>query len=513
MVLLVIIISAMASPGRAVGETYAMVSTPARVVESGSSGTTITVSVSNAMFSSVGIPYSFSWSVRDPSGSSRSATSNVLSNSSSWSFSVSYPSNFGAALTLPGIYRANVSETLPSVTANVVTGTFRVVITDSDIYQRTSPVKLQAGGYLPTDTVNITINRPGFLAVFTTSKTPDPSGLVTASWQTLPNTPVGNYSVSVSGSTTPPKAVPDSQRFMMYPTNVTTTNFRVSKTALERSETQEFKFNASYLGGQIFTQGACSIRLTEPDGVTTHVMTASYNSSLRDFIGSYDVALSGGIGAWNATIPVVCLTDQYGNGGPLFPSTIMFNVLPASLTVSLSPSNKALGVGDLFTIQATIITPGGANFILGTAQAIMTLSGQRVGTPVGLTYDPTRSQWIGTYKISASDPSGTWLVTVTAGDSYGNTGQSSVVEAVAIPTAGSASTLFWSYVVIVLLVALLGFIILITRKRGLTRREVKLDIQAIKQQADKVKNDDFLQSIHAQLQRKKQEVGLEKQDH
>jgi uncharacterized protein with PIN domain len=67
--------------------------------------------------------------------------------------------------------------------------------------------------------------------------------------------------------------------------------------------------------------------------------------------------------------------------------------------------------------------------------------------------------------------------------------------------------------VIVLLVAGLGFTILITRKRGLTRREVKLDIQAIKSQADKVKGDDFLQSIQEQLKRKKREMGLEKPDH
>jgi hypothetical protein len=66
---------------------------------------------------------------------------------------------------------------------------------------------------------------------------------------------------------------------------------------------------------------------------------------------------------------------------------------------------------------------------------------------------------------------------------------------------------------IVLLVAALGFIILITRRKGVTRREVKLDLSAIKTQADKVKGDDFLQSVREQLQRKKHEVGLEKSDH
>jgi hypothetical protein len=42
---------------------------------------------------------------------------------------------------------------------------------------------------------------------------------------------------------------------------------------------------------------------------------------------------------------------------------------------------------------------------------------------------------------------------------------------------------------------------------------VKLDLQAIKTQADKVKDDDFLHSIRDQLKRKKQEVGMEKPDH
>jgi hypothetical protein len=42
---------------------------------------------------------------------------------------------------------------------------------------------------------------------------------------------------------------------------------------------------------------------------------------------------------------------------------------------------------------------------------------------------------------------------------------------------------------------------------------VKLDIQAIKTQADKVKGDDFLQSIQEQLKRRKQQMGLEKPDH
>lgn len=58
----------------------------------------------------------------------------------------------------------------------------------------------------------------------------------------------------------------------------------------------------------------------------------------------------------------------------------------------------------------------------------------------------------------------------------------------------------------------LGCATLIMRHRGVSRREVKLDIQAIKQQANQVKSDDFLQSIQAQLKRHSEQQSAEKVD-
>ena len=509
-----ILLSGIANQARAAGETYTLTSSPVRILESTSSGVTLVVSVNNALYTPP-TPYVFSWAVKDPSGSSQSTTSNVLSTTSSWSFSVSYPSSFsGASLNLPGVYAVNVSETSPTSTPNVVTGSFTVGITDSSTYQRTYPVQIQAGGYLPTDTVNMTITRSGDpIPTFSSSSMADTNGLVTASWQTLPGTTTGSYTVSVVGKTTPPKSVPDAQQFVVYPTNITTTSFGSGKNALEKSEIQAFKFNATYLNGLSVTQGSSTIRLTEPDGSTTHLATASYNSLLGRFSAAFTVPLSGETGAWTATIDAQSFNDPYGNGGPLLPATVTFNVLPASLSVTLFSSNKVFSVGDALTVQATIVTPGGTNFTQGTVQAVMTLSGQQIGTPLSLTYDPTRGEWIGNYKVASSDPSGTWLVTVSASDNYGNTGQSSVIDTITVTSGQSSTSLLWSYLVIVLLVAGLGFTILITRKRGLTRREVKLDIQAIKTQADKVKGDDFLQSIQEQLKRRKQQMGLEKPTH
>ena len=491
---------------RAVGETYTLTSTPARTQESASSGVALDVQVTNAMFSTLGIPYVFSWSVRDPSGASQSATNNVLSTTSSWSFSTNYPSSFGGAnLNLPGVYAINVSETTPASKPGAVLGSFRVGITDSPTYQRTYPVLIQGGGYFPSDIVNVTVIRSrDSVTVFKSSGPTNTNGLLVDSWQTLPSTSTGTYTITLTGRSTPPKSIPDTQQFVVYPTNISTVGFLTDKLAPERSETQIFKFNATYLVGSPFNQGSPFIRLTEPDGTTTHLVQMSYNITLGSFTGSFSVPLTGGSGVWNATIQPLSLADAYGNSGPLLPISLTFNVLPATLSVILSSSNQVFGVGDTFGIQASIITPGGTIFAQGTVQAMMTLAGRNVGSPVSLTFDPTRGQWIGSYKVAASDPSGAWLVAVSASDSYGNIGRSSVTETIsALGPEGSLTSQLWSYVVIVLLIVAFGFIMLITRRSGSTRREVKLDPQAIKSQADKLKNDSFLQSIHAQLQRKK----------
>jgi len=48
------------------------------------------------------------------------------------------------------------------------------------------------------------------------------------------------------------------------------------------------------------------------------------------------------------------------------------------------------------------------------------------------------------------------------------------------------------------------------KRRGFSRREVKLGIQAIKSRADRVKKDDFLQSIQPQLKRHAERTAKEK---
>ncbi len=458
--------------------------------------------------------YVFNWTVHRPGGASFSTVTVTTSSSSSWSVSTKYPTNFtGSSANLVGRYSVNVTETGPMLVPNAASGSFIIGLTDALTYQRTYPVQIQAGGYLPTDIVTINITRTGNTTpTLSTSKTADNNGLVTYSWQTTPSTNTGNFTLTMAGTSTPAKNPIDTQQFIIYPTNITATAFSTNRVSLQRSQSIDFLFNASYLSGLVFSQGSANIRLTEPSGAATHFTLASYNSTLGRFWARYAVPLSSRAGTWNASIDANSLRDAYGNGGPLQASVINFNVQPAVLTLAVVTSGATFSIGDAMPIQVAILTPAGASFSQGTVNATLTFSGRRVTAPIALTYDQTRTEWIGSYKIQPSDPSGTWLVTVSASDSYGNTGQTSVINTVSVPSPTPVYET-WNFALLVLLGVGLGFITLIFHKRGSTHREVKLDIQAIKTQADKVKSDDFLQSIQEQVRKRKEKMGLEKPGH
>ncbi len=188
-----------------------------------------------------------------------------------------------------------------------------------------------------------------------------------------------------------------------------------------------------------------------------------------------------------------------------------FNVQPASLAVVLSSYSGTYSSGTTIPVYATVVTPGGGNFTVGTVNATITLSGRRVVGPLSLVYDQSQGRWSGSYKVNSTDPSGTWLVTVNAGDSYGNYGASAASVNVNTPGSAPAWFLTWNFWLLVLVGIGVGVGILMLRVKGVSHREVRLDVQAIKQQADKVKGDDFLQSISAQLKRRTERMAAEKQ--
>jgi hypothetical protein len=457
------------------------------------------------------ITYVFVFNVTAPGGTIRTASKSMLSTQSSWSVSANYPADFpGSSLSLVGNYSVVVAETLPSPIVSVATTQFLVSLTDSLLYQRTFPVSIKAGGYLAADNVTFSLILNGSpVAGFPTSRQADANGIVSLVWQTLRWSSVGNYSITLSGKNTSPKTPPDIQQFKVSPANVTIPWLWKSTNSLQRSETLNVRFNASYGSGVSVTSGSSIVRLVEPDGFTSHSTNATYDSTLRTFQTFYTVPLNRQTGTWAAVIDKNGFGDGYGNGGPLQGATQTFSVQPALLTISIIQSSKAYAVGDVLQIYAGITAPDGTTFTQGAVSASLTLSGRPVAGPVHLSYDPTRAEWFGGYQLGSTDPGGTWLVTVSASDGYGNGGSSSVSYTVNVPPYQNLTS-NWLLWLGVLTAAAFGFVIFITRHRGVSRREVKLDISAIRSQADRVKKDDFLQSVQAQLKRHAEREAREK---
>ncbi len=188
-----------------------------------------------------------------------------------------------------------------------------------------------------------------------------------------------------------------------------------------------------------------------------------------------------------------------------------FNVNTAVLTVIVQTSNSTYAAGNIIPILVRVTTPSGQNYTSGTVTATLTSSGNSLAGPINLVYDQSQGRWAGSYNVKSTDPPGTWLLTITARDAYGNLGVTTTSFNVNTPGSNSGSSFLTGWLPwIVLLVALgLGFATLILRRHNVTRREVKLDVTAIKQKANEVKSDDFLQSIQAQLKRRTERIRAE----
>lgn len=495
------------------GETFAFNAAPQRINEGNSTGVNLVVTVTNAQTPTA---YSFTWTVRDPAGTSKTTTKNTLSTASSWSLSAKYPVDFSAGqyLNLTGTYTLTIAENLPSVNSSIATGRFQVGITDYTSYQRTSQVKISASGYLPSDNVTInfvkgTTTVPGF----PTSRIADATGRVTLAWPTAPSTPTGSYAASLVGTTTPIKVPPDLQNFTITPANITINGLWSNPGQVERTQRLDLRFNASYPNGVLATSGLSQIRLVEPDGTTVHFVTAAYNNSVNSFRIIYQAPLSAPIGDWTASLDTNSFDDGFGNLGPVTSKTVGFNLNIAVITVIVQTPNSVYNVGNTISIIVHAITPSGQNYTSGTVTATLAYSGNNLAAPIMLVYDQTQGRWTGSYTIKSTDPSGTWLLTVTARDPFSNLGVTTTSFNANTPnTPGTGTSLITGWLPwIVLLVALgLGFATLILRRHNVSRREVTLDVQAIKTKANEVKSDNFLQSIQAQLKRRTDRMQAEK---
>jgi len=500
-------------PLHAAGETYTLTTSAARLQESNTANVLLILNVSIA---STFTPYAFTWHVKDPSGSVHQATNQTNApHLASFVESVSYPSKFGAGASLAytGTYAVWVNQTQPLLVGStgVANGQFQVGLTDSLSYQRLLPVSIKAVNYLASGNVTIKISGPGGLVSgFPLNKTADSTGLLSYIWTSIPaSLPVGYYTLTLTG--TPVKNPPDTQSFSVTATNVTISSLIISRSLLQTSQTEDFRFSASYPGGAPVKTGSVNLRLVEGDGTTSHYVAMAYSSTLAAFHGTFQIPLSSEVGPWVATVEVNSFDDGYGNKGPISGVLKPFTVSPAILTVSAITNYNNYTAGGIVVIYASVVTPGGYNFTGGTVTATTYLRSSQIGSPLPLFYDQSRGKWVGSYTVNSTNPAGSWEILVNASDIYGNMGQGSTSTLVTVPASPPQQSSTFNYLLIAALVLIAALAILISwiiygRKRVL-RKVLRVDIEAIHAEAKKVENQDFFKKVQEQLKQQKRETA------
>ena len=492
------------------GESYSFSKSSSRIQETNTQSITFVLNVTTTF---TGVPYQFTWSVRDPRGIATNATTQVTS-TPSFTTSVSYPTNFGTVVRFVGNYTISVVQTSPPPNGNpVATGKFEVGLSDSETYQRTQPVSILAQGYQPGENITISVtsrtsSAPNFPLIIKANS----AGALSYLWSSIPpSTLVGNYNITLTGKTI--KVIPDIQTILISAINVTISQLSITQNSLMRSQTETFRFTATYPNFVQARTGSATIRIFEADGIIEHDITASYKSTLGLFEGSYLIPMSGQLGAWVASIDIGGFNDGYGNTGPSASVNRGFAVSAAILSVTPSTPSGNYTSGSIIVIYAKVITPGGANFTAGIVTATTHYSSLEIGNPLQLSYDQTHGKWVGSYTVNSTNPAGIWLIQVNATDPYGNSGYGSTSTLVTIPPSTQqltpqTSTLSYLWILIIGLVAALAVLasLIVYRRGKLVRKVLKVDLEAIHAEAAKVENNEFFRNVQEQLREQKKDI-------
>src|SRR5712664_3479533 len=249
-------------PVHALNETYSLTTSTARLQESNTAKVLLILNVSNA---NTVANYAFTWNVKDPSGGVHQGTNSTNApHAASFVESVAYPGKFGSgsSLAYTGVYAVWVNQTQPLLVGStgVANGQFQVGLTDSLSYQRLLPVSIKGVNYVPNGNVTVKIAGPGGMAAgFPLNKTADTTGLLSYIWTIPVSLLIGDYTLTLAGA--PVKNPADVQSFSVTPTNVTISSLIISRTLLQTSQTEDFRFSASYPNSAPVKTGSVSLRL------------------------------------------------------------------------------------------------------------------------------------------------------------------------------------------------------------------------------------------------------------
>jgi hypothetical protein len=281
---------AVQSPTVHAAPSYTLTLSSSRIQEANNPGEVMTLNVSGTTSGAI---YGFAWNVTDPSGTLSSYFSAGAANGPVLTLNAVYPRDFsGASVKYNGTYHVNIFQTYPAPTTLVATGKFYAGLTDSLVYKRTAQAFILAQGYTSNENITIRISHAGVLASgFPKYQLADTTGTFSYLWQIPVSTSLGSNNVSLSGQVTAKKP-PDSQIFTVQPTSVSIMQLVANVTLLQGTQVADFAFSSTYPDGTQANTGSANVRVIEPNGITNHLVSATYNSTSKAFHGTYRLASS-----------------------------------------------------------------------------------------------------------------------------------------------------------------------------------------------------------------------------
>jgi hypothetical protein len=308
--------------------SYTLTLSSSRIQEASNPGVVMTLNVSGTTSGAI---YGFAWNVTDPSGTLNSYFSAGAANGPVLTLNAVYPRDFsGASVKYNGTYRVNIFQTYPAPTTLAATGKFYAGLTDSLVYKRTAQIFVLVQGYASNENITIRISHAGILASgFPKYQLADTTGTFSYSWQIPVSTPLGSNNVTLSGQVTVKKPA-DSQIFTVQPTSVSITQLAANVTLLQGTQVADFSFSSTYPDGTQASTGTATVRVIEPNGITNHLVSATYNATSKVFHGTYRLSSSSPSGGWAAIIDPAGFDDGYGNVGPSTSVVRGFIVEPAA---------------------------------------------------------------------------------------------------------------------------------------------------------------------------------------
>jgi hypothetical protein len=186
------------------------------------------------------------------------------------------------------------------------------------------------------------------------------------------------------------------------------------------------------------------------------------------------------------------------------PDSQWFIIIPASLQVIPTVTTS----DNLLTVSTAVTEPDGTSFTRGNVTGQFSVAGTSVGGSLRLLYNLTQGKWAGSFTVQSSDPSGLWMLQVTAVDSYGNSGQGATSLVVTPPpppptSPQNALSSFWLLAVLaVITAAALGGFTLLRRKKMLPPH-LQVDLKSVDVEAERFMRGNFFKSLQEQLAKKR----------